>query len=174
MQVGLYSIALDRPVDFILYDVTRKPTIAPKRILKADATRMRGDLVKHGAAEYYREIFERNEVEFALHEGQETVGMYGARLTADIGDRPEYYFARREVHRTHDDYAALLSDVSAQLELLSLAEAHESFPRNPDSCNAFGLCAFFGLCSNNVRPSQGEAVPEGYVRREKLHPELNS
>lgn len=171
VQVGLYSLACDRRPDFILYDVTRKPTINPKALTKADMTRLRGELESDGHALYF-ERFEAEEIEAALFIGRETPELYGARLTSDIGNRPDYYFARREVARTSGDYAELLEDLSAQVSMLEAAERLDAFHRNPDACATFGRCKFFGLCSNNRRPRIGEAPPEGFREREHIHPEL--
>lgn len=171
VQVGLYALAWSQiygagsPPDFILYDVVRKPTIQPKKIAKADRARMLTELKRDGKAIYYGENVDAFE-----HESE---SMYGARLTADIGDRPEYYFARRKVHRTEDDYNLLLHDLGSTIDMLEGAQASTfPMPRNPDACNVFGLCKFFGLCSNNIHPIPGPP-PDGFRRREHLHPELH-
>lgn len=172
VQVGLYASVTSPPPSFILYDVVRKPTIQPKGISAKDAARMRGELARTGSATYF-ERFDTEVIERALELGAETVELYGARLTADIGDRPNYYFARREVTRTDGDYRALLDDLDAQVEVLEHARRTGRMHRNPDACNAFGLCDFFALCSRGAhRPPEGK-VPEGYRRREHLHPELH-
>lgn len=171
VQVGLYSLSLAPELPSgILYDVVRKPTINPKRITKADGLRLRRDLGEQGQCNYFQELFTADEMGQALEEMRESPGMYGARLTADIGDRPEFYFSRRPVDRTRRDFEELLADLEAQVD--SLENAHEvGFHRNPDSCNAFGRCAFFSLCSSNDNPSHSD-LPDGYRRREHTHPEL--
>lgn len=169
IQTGLYSLALDFVPSFILYDVVRKPTINPKAITKADMKRLRAELDTKGSATYFEEIGPED-VEEALLLGRETPALYGARLTSDIGDDPGKYFARREVPRTRADFATLIDNLEQQVGILEHAKAENLLHRNPDSCNAFGRCRFFGLCSNNIRP-RGE-VPEGFHRREHEHPEL--
>ena len=170
VQVGLYSLALDFVPSFILYDVVRKPTISPKALTKKDATRLRAELDEKGIAHYF-EDFTDVVIEHALYEGRESPELYGARLTADIGNRPEFYFARREVARTRGDFATLVENLSQQVALIENAKAGGLLHRNPDACNTFGRCRFFGLCSSNVRP-RGDFVPDGYRRREHLHPGL--
>lgn len=165
-QLGIYSSS--ESFDFIVYDVVRKPTISPKRILKRDAQRMIIEAKTHGHATYYGEVFPADEVEQAIINEKESVKMYGARLTADIGDRPSYYFARREVPRMTKDIASMHGDIIHQVDQINVGTNF----RNPDSCNAFGRrCAFFGLCSNNVHPTADE-VPDGFRRRAVTHPEL--
>lgn len=172
VQVGLYGLADDRP-DFIVYDVVRKPTINPKNILKADLKRMRMELASKGVATYYEEQFTAEQMEESLLRGEEGLLLYGARLTADIGDRPEHYFARREVARTWKDYDELELNLELQARTIDFLEANDAWHRNPDACHAFGTCAFFALCSNNIRPQRGDAPPEGFRRRQHRHPELH-
>jgi len=171
-QVGIYALALPQRPSLILYDVVRKPTINPKAIAKADILRLRKDLKKLGAANYYNEVFTAEQLEWSLVNRRESLELYGARLTADIGDRPEFYFQRRPVPRLSADYESLLSDLDSQVQVIEQARSVGSFYRNPDQCNAFGRCDFFELCTNNLHPRAGEQPPEGFHRREHLHPEL--
>jgi hypothetical protein len=187
-QVGVYgrAAALDdslgfqgRPIDFILYDVVRKPTINPKKLIAADIKRLRAELDKAsgeagGVVNYfgYMPVPEMaSEIEQALFEGAESLQMYGNRLTADIGNRPEFYFALREVARTTDDFDSLEEDVSGTVSMIETCEAWGFYPRNPDSCSTFGQCEFFALCSNNI-PAAAGVDHKLFARREKLHPEL--
>jgi hypothetical protein len=170
VQVGLYAMAEKERPAFILYDVVRKPTIQPKKVTKADAARLRKEVDKKGTALYFEEI-PGEDIEVALADGRETLLMYGARLTADIGNDPKKYFGRREVSRTSADYELLLRDLGNQVRLLNFAQEHGLLHRNPDACKVFGRCDYFGLCSNNVQPIEGQ-VPDGFQRREHLHPEL--
>ena len=133
---------------------------------------MREEISKSGQGKYF-ETFPAEIIEVALSEGHETVRLYGARLTADIGERPEFYFARREVPRTTADYAALRDDLSGQISAIERRKLATDWSRNPDACNAFGTCDFFGLCSNNMHPLRTDAIPQGYRVREHLHPELD-
>lgn len=170
-QCGIYGMAAGRPA-FIIYDVVRKPTINPKALSKADVTRMRKELAEKHEATYFGEQFSHARAREGLDAGRESIEMYGARLTADIGDRPEYYFARREVPRTSSDYDTLTDDLVATVTLLENADHEHAYPRNPDACNVFGLCDFFGICSQNQRPRPGMPVPAGYRVREHRHAEL--
>jgi hypothetical protein len=171
VQVGLYAIACGFVPSFILYDVVRKPTINPKNLTKADRARLGKDLQKEGAG-LYHEMFTAEQLAGPLEEGRESIELYGARLTADIGNRPDYYFARREVTRTQQDYDTLLDNLRAQVAVIQYAQDNSLMHRNPDSCALFSRCKFFGLCSNNIRPREGGPAPDGFRRREHLHPEL--
>ena len=172
VQVGLYAMACGFVPSFILYDVVRKPTINPKKLLKADLARLRKSLIINPSASYYSELFSDERLEGPLEEERESIEMYGARLTADIGDRPDYYFARREVPRGQADYDMLLKNLDEQVQIIQYAEERQIMHRNPDACATFGRCRFFGLCSNNIRPRVNDPAPDGFHIREHLHPEL--
>lgn len=181
VQVGIYGAAhrakFGRYPDFILYDVVRKPTINPKGLLKADIKRMADELAKKGTASYFGEEFAGEHVAAVLDadDPHESYELYGARLTADIGNRPGYYFGRRTVPRTSKDYEDMGREVLRQAELLELAGERGLLHRNPDACNAFGLCEYFRLCSHGIHPANlSDPAREGYRVREKEHPELSA
>jgi len=107
----------------ILYDVWSKPKSRPKKLTQANSK----NFVETG--EYCGEKFEVNvtnlsteedgfitvngkwaDAEPGAEEGtfavRETPEMYGARLLQDITQRPEFYFARREIAHTEEDIKA--------------------------------------------------------------------
>ena len=171
-QVGIYALAVTPRPEFILYDVVRKPTINPKKIAKKEREAMRAAGEQGLLVSYFGESFPWDGIgEHVMTEERETPAMYGARLTADIVERPDFYFARREIHRTEDDFAALRGDIVDQVELIEAAEPERNYPRNPDACLNFGRCDFYSLCANNARPERG-TIPDGFRQREHLHPEL--
>lgn len=176
-QLSFYALAFRELAgaapEFIVYDVVRKPTIRPKGIVKKDAERMRRELTSKHVATYYGDTFLPEEIDAALSHDQETSRMYGARLTADIGERPDFYYQRRVVARTGQDLDGARADAVSTIGIVRwLEKTGMPFPRNPNACNVFGLCDFFGLCSNNEYPTDGH-VPDGFLRREHLHPELD-
>jgi len=187
-QVSFYANAFKtltgHPPAFTLYDVVRKPTIRPKSIVKADMTRLRAELMKSGEAVYFGEKFGPEEIEAALAAGMETSALYGARLTADIGDRPDFYFARKMIARTTLDLDLAERDTVQTIDAIESLSAQQEFdrehfdaprpmfPRNPDACDVFGVCDFFALCSNGEYP-QPNTAPNGFARRAALHPELD-
>lgn len=176
VQVGLYAITRERLPDFILYDVTSKPTIRPKSITKADVTRMRAEIQKHGFATYFGEKFTPDQAEPAIEAAQESIAFYGARLTSDIGNEPQSYFARREVPRTVRDFETLKDNLRQQVALLRFAEQNGLMHRNPESCTvSHRRCDFLGLCSTNTRPTTADKkLPAGFQRRAQKHVELSS
>lgn len=99
-----------------------------------------------------------------------TTDEWGEKLTADIGERPEYYFARQEIPRLDCDMEQY------QRELWDIARAYREAQRSDswyrtahkDSCS---YCAFFGLCTSGFTPT--DSLPEGFVRVDDIHPELS-
>lgn len=174
-QVGLYSVAAQEAygveISFIIYDVVRKPTIRPKKIVKKDLERMKEEF-ETGAGVKYFETFPNHAVSEALEYGVESLGMYGARLTNDIGEQPDKYFARREVPRTKQDIEILIHNLNMQADTIEDMRNTFGFYRVPEACNTFGCCDFFSLCSNNVDYVNGGAIPDQFQVREHRHPEL--
>lgn len=180
-QVGIYSLAcrgLDYfpsgSPDFIIYDVVRKPTIRPKAIPKAEMSRLLEAAETKGVVTYAGHEVGMMPEEVEALEGRESSQLFGLRLLGDITEQPEKYFGRREVHRTSDDYAHLLNDIAAQVEILRALKGRptSAYPRNPDACNRYSTCDFWSLCSANQQPKEGEA-PDGYRSRDNAHPELS-
>lgn len=176
VQTPLYFLAaraMGYEPEFILYDVTRKPTIRVKSLTKVEASRMALEMRTGGSCSYFAESFTDGEAEEAIASKTESLGMYGARLTADIGTRPGFYFQRIPVNRTEAELENLIRDVQGTIGAIEFhRERAVGFPRNPNACDAFGLCDFFSLCSHNNQPIAGQPAPDGFRRREHLHPEL--
>lgn len=172
-QVGIYALGTPTPPAFILYDVVRKPSIRPKSIPAKEVNRMRAEAQNQGHALYYGESFTPDEVASAILQDQETIRMYGARLTSEIGNEPDRYFGRREVVRTDGDLERLRYDIFDLVETINRGVRY----RNPDACDAFGTCEFFNLCHSNVDPQIGTdgriIPPSGYAIRKHEHPELD-
>lgn len=172
-QVSFYANAFKqltgKPPAFVLYDVVRKPTIRPKGITKKDTARLREEIESKEVAEYCGESFLREATEVALFMGRETLEFYGARLAVDIVERPDWYFGRKMIPRTTKDLVCSEKDTTHTIARINNTSF---YPRNPDACMPFGrLCDFFGLCSNNEHPISN-IVPDGFIRRDHLHPEL--
>ena len=177
-QVGAYGEAEGRP-DVILYDVVRKPTIRPKAILKADKMKILQAIQEGDRGIYFGEIIDAEDLAAGLETGKETLIMYGARLAKDIDENPEKYFARRPIGRTSEDYDLLQRDFTDQLLAVRDLEAslvegtRRRAYRNPNACDQYGRCQFFGICSQNLFPENGDPPPQGFVRRAHRPPELD-
>lgn len=101
----------------------------------------------------------------------ETPEQYGERLLTDIGDRPEYYFARREVPRLEVELAEFRMELWQQAQQLRDAQRAERWFRNVGKMTC-DYCPFAALCLNSIHVTV-DAPPSGYEVLADIHPELS-
>ncbi len=171
-QISHYMIAareLGYPVASVFYDVIKKPTIRPRQIPEEDEL---GKIVLDACGD---RVFKKNgdpratgdkAKGYVLQSRVETAEEYGARLSADIDERPEFYFARQEIPRLESDLDEFRSELWEQQKLLSLCRLKGYWYRNTAACTSPYRCEYFDICRFG-----GEGVPEGYILGDK-HPEL--
>ncbi len=138
-QISGYVLAareMGYDIETVIYDVVRKPSIEPKLIGKGADKR------------------------------RETPGEFRDRLIADIGTRPDFYLARREIPRLDHDLAEF------RQELWDIAcEIRTSPPfRNTAACFNPYPCEYRGLCFDGWKI--GGEVPHGFAVVENVHQEL--
>ena len=177
-----YGIKPDDPlISGVRLDVWHKPGIRPKKLTQADSKKF----VETG--EYYGEKFEvkveegpmvlpnekrgclvngeQAEVEPGKKEGtfaiRETPEMYGNRLLQDIGERPEYYFARREINRTEAEFEQLEWQMYNIYKTLKGLEKNNAWWMDETQCEATFKCPYIPICYNNVTPDP-KNPPEGF------------
>jgi len=158
-QISLYVIAaraLGYNVATVLYDVTRKPTIAPLRATPPEKRKYTKD----------------GRLYATQRECDETPEEFGGRLLTDIGDRPDYYFQRREVPRLDDELAEFQAELWQQAKQLLDARRHGRWFRNIHRFTC-GTCEFADLCLNGARVVPG-AAPSGFQILTDVHPELSA
>lgn len=169
-QAGIYRSVTE--ASFLIFDVVKKPGIKPKAITKKDLSRMENELGDLGACTYQLEQFSREEFEEARAAGQESIRMYGARLSALIYENPAKVYGRQEVPFAADSQKHLWRDIQATVCTLEGYENEGYYPRNPDACFTYNTpCQFAQLCKDNYVPIPGN-VPNGFLVRDNLHPEL--
>ncbi len=100
---------------------------------------------------------------------RETPEEYGVRLAADMQDRPDFYFARREIVRLHDDIEEFRHDLWQQAETLKECKKHNRWYRNVSAFTC-DYCAYKDICLSGT-PVDMLHPPEGYVITDP-HPEL--
>jgi hypothetical protein len=171
-----------KPISTILYDVWHKPGISPKKLTQGDSKKF----VEGG--EYCGQKFEVHpvcnsdntgfftvngqhaEAEPGAKEGtfaiKETPEMFGARLLQDITQRPEFYFARRQIIRTDKEMQQF------EWELLHIYRAMRGICKagcpyhNEQQCEATFRCDYMPFCYNGIVLGK-ENVPDGFkIRKE--------
>lgn len=103
---------------------------------------------------------------------EETPEQYGVRLLADIGDRPDYYFARREVPRLEDELAEYRLELWQQAAQLRDAQRANRWFRNVGRMTC-SYCPYSTLCLNSIQVNV-DAPPSGYEVRADVHQELST
>lgn len=176
-QISQYVIAardLGFDVATVLYDVTRKPTIKPVQVPTLDADGQKIVLDAQGvrvltAAGKPRQTGDSKQG-YVLQARPESPVEYGERLLADIGDRPDFYFQRREVPRLEDELAEFQLELWQQAEQLEETRKHGRWFRNVGKMTC-DYCQFANLCLNSIRVEPGVA-PSGFEILRDVHPEL--
>lgn len=150
----LGAMAMGHDVQDCIYDVIRKPTMKPRKATPVESRKY----TKAGA------------IYAGQYETDETTEEWEVRLTQDIAERPDRYFARKRVVRTESDMADYLFDMWAVGRNIADAENLGRYPRNPDSCSGFGTCEYFPVCSGMASIDD----PVLYKTIETPNPELTT
>lgn len=143
-QISRYILAareLGYDVGGVLYDVIRKPSIAPKLVGRGEDRR------------------------------RESLVEYSERLSEDIGTRPSFYFARREVVRFERELTEMRYEMWDIAKQIRQAERNNLHYKNSQSCRFPYPCAYLPLCVNQI-DVENEALPEGFERVQNVNPEL--
>ena len=108
----------------------------------------------------------------------ETPEQFGERLLADISDRPDHYYQRREVPRLEDDLIQFQAELWQQAQ--HLLEIRRRAERLTDPACAYvrnvgrltcGSCEFAAFCFNGIRVDRA-CPPSGFEILADPHPEL--
>jgi hypothetical protein len=155
-QVTLYLWAA-REMGFdcetIVWDAIHKPGMSRKLATPAEERKYKKD-----GALYANQ-----------QETDEPIDEFGGRITEDIGNRPDFYFARQEVPRLDGDVAEFLDELWQQQQAIRQAELRGRHYRNTGACTHPYRCEFLDICHGflNIDP-----LPEGFRRLENVHTEL--
>lgn len=177
-----YGIGEEEPlIHGIWYDVWHKPSIKPKALSQKDTA----EFIETG--EYFGEEFEvvRNPDNEEATEGgpmvivngtqalveqgkkgfaiRETPEMFGARLLADIGERPHFYFEQREIARTDDQLLEFERDLYRIVKTIRHYRSEDLWTPNCRSCSSPFYCDFRRLCMNHAEVGPND-VPDGFKK----------
>lgn len=176
-QVTIYVMAARRlgfDVDCVLYDVTRKPTIKPtaiplldsdglKQVVDVDGNRVFNANGKPRQTASIDDVYRIVTREMSLDEWSE-------KLNADIAERPDYYYARREVTRLNADIEELQAELWDIAKTLRDSQLNNRWFRNVSRQTCDG-CSVFDLCSVGFDPT-ANTLPAGFQRIDNVFPEL--
>lgn len=165
-------------VSGLLHDAFHKPTIKPSKLTQAESA----EFVKTGdycGQKFQPQWLEPNncevdgiqaEIEPGKKEGtfalRETPGMFGARLLQDMTQKPEFYFARREIAFTDAELLDFQYQVWALQRTMAEMERTGHWYDNENQCEAVGSfkCPYMPICYSNVACCDGVTVPSGFKR----------
>lgn len=163
-----------------LYDVWHKPTIKPAALTQKetaaflDTKRYCGQnfQVRHAGITADIHAYDINGEPAAVEEGKkgfairETVDMFAARLLADIMERPDFYFQRREIARTDPELEAFQRQLYAVYQSMKAASKHGAWIENESACRATFPCPYLAVCYGPGADAvcDGKTTPQGYKR----------
>jgi hypothetical protein len=177
-QVSCYVYGarqLGHQVDTVLYDIARKPTIKPTPVavvddlgakIVLDAT---GRRVKTERGQW-RQTGDTAKG-YTLQTRDMTPDEWCKKLIADIGERPDYYFARCEVPRLDGDIAEWQAEMWDLQKSLRDSQVNNRWYKTVSFATCPN-CPFFALCTQRFNPSGSDSLPEGFAYVENVNPEL--
>jgi CRISPR/Cas system-associated exonuclease Cas4 (RecB family) len=179
MQYVHAARAHDFNVEVILYDVVKKPAIRPKEIPVLDESGKKIVLDATGQRVMKKDGSPRESAGdgMKVQTRQESSEEFGDRLAADCAERPEFYFARREVPILDQDLAEFEIQRLALSRLLLLLrrdmkradKPHQAWPRNCGQ--ACSYCDYSEFCLQNISVDR-DNPPAGFTVGDKT-PELS-
>jgi len=175
-QISLYALSArhdGHDVAGVLYDVLRKPTIAPRQVRELDENGLKVVVDDEtGERMMKKDGTPRQSAGpgLTLLSRVETAAEFGERLAADIEQRPEHYFQRREIPLLEDHMAEFQAEVWQQSKLLIECRNRGLWFRTV-SRTTCGFCDFRDLCLQSIAVDE-DHVPAGFVRLDDAHPEL--
>lgn len=181
-QTRLYTYAakeLGLGMCGVLYDVWSKPKSRPKKLTQGDSKKFVADGM------YCGEKFEVtyplqcvsiedsgvwiNDTQAEVIPGakpgtfaiRETPEMYGARLLQDITQRPEFYFARREIAHTANDIEKFERQLYNIYKGIKNMSRTDGWWEDENACQNTFTCSYINFCYNHIDIQPGD-IPEGF------------
>lgn len=187
LQYILAARALGHSVTDINYDVTRKPSIAPKMVEDLDEEGRKivsdaaGNRIFNEKGKFAGEPRQSADKErgWTVKQHLETPEEFGKRLYEDCLSRPDFYFARREIPVLEED----LNDFQAQRFAIAKTILHHrklekkngrpefAWPRNV-SADTCVYCQFKNFCLQNIQIDPAQP-PQGFAVK-AFNPELEA
>lgn len=169
----------DPLINTIIYDVYHKPTINPAKLTQADSKKFvesgeymgqeffvssKGDCEKPGEPGFLYVNHVESEIEPGKREGtfstRETPEMYGARLLHDITERPDFYFALKELTRTDQEMEKFEYELLNIYRTIQHMRKDDNWYCNESNCEATYKCEYIDSCYNGIELSV-DNIPDG-------------
>ena len=177
-QLSVYWMAgkeLGYDIENVIYDVIRKPATAPNKIPLLDKVGFKIVHDAEGKRVMKKDGFPRQSPDkakgYIFQSRLETPEEYGERLRIDIGERPEFYYARREFVRLNADLEEAQYDFWQEAAIIRDCKRFDRWPRSTGACIGFGKCAYFDLCTSGF-DHETDILPEGFTVIDNVHQEL--
>lgn len=166
-------------INKVFYDVWHKPQIAPKKLSQADTKKffkdktycgrkfsIGGDICQDNHW-YVMVDDERAEAFPGAKEGtfaiRETPEMFGTRLLEDITQRPEFYFACKELERDADEIKEFEHELFNVYLTIKNMRGTNCWFKNERQCEATFKCPYVNICYNHlIKDVIAGSVPLGY------------
>jgi hypothetical protein len=177
-QITVYVMVARRighNVDTVLYDIIRKPTIKPTPVPVLDDNGMKIVLDKDGNRPMTArgQFYQTGNAEkgLVLQQREMTADEWGKKLLDDIGERPDFYYVRKEVPRLDDEIIEFQYELWDIQKTIRAAQNEQRWFKtvSSDTCD---YCSFRALCLSKYNPS--DPLLEGFIKIDDVHPELKS
>lgn len=169
----------DPPIFGVLFDVFHKPQISPKKLTQGASKEFvetgvycgqEFEVGHYGHDDEPEDWVNVNGVTAEYEPGKkagtfailETPEMFGARLLQDISERPEFYFARREVARTSGDFEKFQRQLLNIYQTIRLMKKNNGWYECESQCEATFRCSYTPICY--VGKDVSKEVPDGFKR----------
>lgn len=157
-QISTYYIGAEAngiKIESCIYDVIRKPSIRPGKATPQENRKYTKD----------------GRLYAAQREVDETPMEFFARLKQDVLERPDFYYARKEVPRSENDLAEFYMDAWHTSQSMRAFQLNGRFPRFTNSCMTYyGKCPYFNVCTGMTTLDD----PDQFKKIENAHQELKS
>ena len=97
---------------------------------------------------------------------KETAEMYGARLLQDMTERPDFYFARKEITFSDEVVEKFEKEIFNLHTTMRLMKNNNSWYCNESHCEATYKCDYIDICYNGLNV-ETDPLPAGLYKKEK-------
>lgn len=156
-QVSIYVSAareLGYDVQTVLYDVTRRPLLRPRKATPVEKRRY----TKEGRLYATDRENDEDPMEFL------------ERVLEAIREAPENWFQRVEIARLDQDLEDCAHELWQQQLAIRAMQRSGRWYRNPSACFEPFACDFLAICELRDLATN---TPSGFVRSDDVHPELS-